>query len=237
MPDVENPIKPSERGIRGKKVPTPYLIGGGVLIALLALYYFKRKGASQNATAPASVGDTYQGPGVDYSGSAGYDLGYAAGLQATGGYTSAGGSTGLDPTDLSSIVSAIENIGQGAGAGAGTASTNTGGVQSTTQPPTNVTINVGGGAPTGSAAPGTNTAGGTTGGTNPSNNGGNTGTTAFNASTTPISTQISDYEKGIITYNQLGPNARKVYQAGYSNLADYNAAQGHPRATTPTAYL
>lgn len=203
-----------------KKIPKPVLYGGAVA-GLGLLWYLKKQSAassaaataanSTNATPQYAVGDT-----SDTTGS-GYDIGFAAGQQSAGGSDSGG----IDPTTIGDIISALYPNGvPGSGA---TAPSDT-----TTPPvvpnPINVTVNnppsiatqTGGGAPTGGAAGGTVVAT-TTGGATPpvpaqtATGATNVGATPFDAATTPIATQIADYESGKISYSQLGVNAKAKY--------------------------
>ncbi|MGA2655837.1 MAG: hypothetical protein ABSF18_07695 [Gammaproteobacteria bacterium] len=208
------PAKPGAKPNGLKKIPMPVLIGGG-LVVVLGIWYLKNKSAqsaaataAQNATAtPTSQTGLEDTSG--YGDNSGYDNGYAAGSLAAGS-----GSGGIDPTDLASIIAALQPQGSTTGSGSGTSSTtpnSTGGTPSSSLDPNitvNVTTNPGGGPPS-STAPGVVVAGGsggTTGNGNvsaPLDNNGSPVVTPVAAAQTAPSSVASQPGSGTVPVAQL----------------------------------
>jgi hypothetical protein len=207
-----------------KKLPKPVLFGGAAVV-IGGVYYFKKKQAATaaaTASAPTNTtGGTDPATGQSYAselaaaqanGGAGYaSNGYG------GGYDAGSGSSGIDPTDLASIISAIapNGVNQGGVNNGASATDPNAATPAATSP-------VGGGAPS-TAVPGVITA--------PAPTYAPTPTAAPSLLTTaqmaalPIEQQIADVAAGKAAASSLGSNAQKVYAAGDSTLAQYTAQQ------------
>jgi hypothetical protein len=211
-----------------KKLPKPVLFGGAAVV-IGGVYYFKKKQAATaaaTASAPTNTtGGTDPATGQSYAselaaaqanGGAGYaSNGYG------GGYGAGSGSSGIDPTELASIISAIapNGVNQG-GVNNGTTMNAPGGA--TSDGSGNASTPVGGGAPT-TTVPGVVTAPAPAY-TAPAPPPPPSLLTTAQMTALPIEQQIADVKAGTAAASSLGPNAKLAYNAGDSTWAQYVSA-------------